>query len=364
MNNNHLKIIHCADLHLDSKMETHLSAEKAKIRKAEILQTFSNMVEFAKENDVKIIMIAGDMFDQNKIQEKTKQYVLDIIRENKDIDFLYLCGNHDENSFTKNIDEIPSNLKSFNNDWTCYEYGAVAISGAEIDQINYRILYQRLNLDANKFNIVMLHGQESLYETGKDIINLKELNNKNIDYLALGHIHSYKASKLDSRGIYVYSGCLEARGFDEYGDKGFVLLDIDLDSKKFNYQFIKMAKRTFYNVKVDISNLVTIREISNAINEACASINHDDLVKVVLVGTYQAETKKDLTYFVNELNSRFFFARISDETKLLISADDYKNDISLRGEFIRTVLKGSFDEKLKGDIVMMGLQAINGEDIE
>ena len=55
-----LKIIHCADLHLDSKMETNLDKEKAKERKNEILITFEKMVQYAKENDVKVIIIAGD----------------------------------------------------------------------------------------------------------------------------------------------------------------------------------------------------------------------------------------------------------------------------------------------------------------
>jgi exonuclease SbcD len=48
-----------------------------------------------------------------------------------------------------------------------------------------------------------------------EVISLKELKNKAIDYLALGHIHSYKMEQLDSRGVYCYPGCLEGRGFDE-----------------------------------------------------------------------------------------------------------------------------------------------------
>ena len=39
-----MKMIHCADLHLDSKMESNLSAEKARERREELLQTFERMV--------------------------------------------------------------------------------------------------------------------------------------------------------------------------------------------------------------------------------------------------------------------------------------------------------------------------------
>ena len=38
---NFIRIIHCADLHLDSKMTAHLSSEKARERKAELLNTFT-----------------------------------------------------------------------------------------------------------------------------------------------------------------------------------------------------------------------------------------------------------------------------------------------------------------------------------
>ena len=38
-----MKIIHCADIHLDSKMSANLTKEKARERKTELLTTFQNM---------------------------------------------------------------------------------------------------------------------------------------------------------------------------------------------------------------------------------------------------------------------------------------------------------------------------------
>ena len=58
-----MKIIHCADLHLDSKMTANLSKDQARERKREILRTFTRMVEYASKNDVRVILIAGDLFD-------------------------------------------------------------------------------------------------------------------------------------------------------------------------------------------------------------------------------------------------------------------------------------------------------------
>lgn len=359
-----MKLIHCADLHLDSKMESIFPNELSKVRKAEVLETFKKMVEYASENNISIIMISGDMFDSIRTQEKIRQYVIDIINEYKNIDFLYLCGNHDENNFVKELEEIPTNLKTFNNDWNSYRYNNLVITGCELNEINNKVIYSSLNLNENDINIVMLHGQESAYDSKQDadIINLKALQNKHIDYLALGHIHSYKVSKLDNRGIYVYSGCLEGRGFDETGDKGFV--EVEIEGNKVKHKFIKFAKRILHEINVDITGIETLRNLQKTITDKTNAIHPDDLVKVNLVGTYTTNTKKDIVNFENLLKDKFFFGRVKDKTTIKINIDDYKYDVSLIGEFIRDVLSSNEPEKNKGNIITLGLRALRGEDIE
>ena len=54
-----MKIIHCADIHLDSKMSANLTKEKARERKTELLTTFQNMVTYGAEQGVAAIIIAG-----------------------------------------------------------------------------------------------------------------------------------------------------------------------------------------------------------------------------------------------------------------------------------------------------------------
>ncbi len=85
-----MKIIHCADLHLDSKMTANLDRKKAKERKIELLNTFSNMIDYASKNDVKAIIIAGDMFDKKQISQKAKKIVKNAIYSNPEIDFLVI----------------------------------------------------------------------------------------------------------------------------------------------------------------------------------------------------------------------------------------------------------------------------------
>ena len=242
-----MRFIHCADLHLDSKMTANLSKEKAKIRKIELLNTFKKMVNYASDNQIKGIIIAGDLYDTKNISATAKNAVIDEILNHPELDFYYLLGNHDGDSLLSAFSEMPDNLKLFNNSWTDYkvENTKIHIIGIEISEENNSTMYDALTLNPNDFNIVVLHGQEAIHKSkDKNVkISLRELKNKNIDYLALGHIHQYKREKLDSRGIYCYSGCLEGRGFDECGEQGFVVIDIDDEKYTLKSEFINMASR-------------------------------------------------------------------------------------------------------------------------
>ncbi len=361
-----MKIIHCSDLHLDSKMKSNLDSKKAKERRDEILITYQKMVKYAAENEVKVILIAGDMFDKKNITVKAKNIVIDSINSHPEIDFLYLKGNHDEISFIEDLENIPSNLKLFNSkEWTTYRYGKVTISGIEFGELDSYEIYKSLILNKSDINIVTLHGQESNYNVKDktEIINLKELKNKNIDYLALGHIHKFKQDKLDTRGIYCYSGCLEGRGFDECGEKGFVLLEIGDISSKITSNFIPFSERRLYEVKVDITGTSTTLEVENKIDEKIKDIEKEALIKIILTGKVEIDSERDIAYLEKKYKNLYYFVKIYDETSLQINYMSYENDVSLKGEFIRLVLKQKLSEEEERRIITTGIKALSGEEV-
>ena len=321
-----MKIIHCSDLHLDSKMETNLDKEKARERKNEILITFERMVNYAKENEVKVIIIAGDLFDKKTITIKAKNTVKNAIISNPEIDFVYLKGNHDEAGFLDEDEELPQNLKTFNSyNWTTYEYEDITISGIEFGSVENYEIYNSLILEKNKTNIVVMHGQESEIDVKDkaEIINLKALKNKNIDYLALGHIHTYKKGKLDNRGVYCYSGCLEGRGFDECGEKGFVLLELKND--KIKTKFIPFSSRTLYEVNVDLTGITENNEIENKIKDELKDIPQTSLVKLVLGGEVEIGEQRDIEYLTKKFESDFYYLKIEDKPHFKIDYMKYQN---------------------------------------
>lgn len=353
-----MRLIHCSDLHLDSKMESNLPAHQARERKVEILSTFARLTAWAREQKVDGILIAGDLFDTRRVSAKTAELVLDIMAQAAEVEFFYLRGNHDECRDVFGGREMPQNVKTFGENWTCYRRGDVVIAGLEPE--NWDSMYAGLELSADTVNIVLLHGQVST-QPGQELIALPKLRGRNIDYLALGHIHSYQKEKLDDRGSWCYCGCLEGRGFDECGEKGFVLLDIEKGGVKTT--FVPFAARQLREVVADISDCVTVTQLQNALETAAAGISPESLVKCTLVGTYTPETQKDLTYLAKNLSQRFWFVKIKDDSRFRMDRGAYEHDISLKGEFIRMVMASDRSEEEKGRIICAGLQALAGEEV-
>ena len=362
-----MKIIHCADLHLDSKMTANLSKEQAKERKMEILRTFSRMVEYAVKNGVSVIMIAGDMFDTRNVSATVRNFVRDVIVKHPEIDFLYLKGNHDNDNFLSKMEEIPDNLCLFSDKWTTYTYGKVAITGLELNKENSLTAYNTLVLSHEAYNIVMLHGQLMEYKSRDkaEVISLDELRNKNIDYVALGHVHGFTIDKLDARGVYCYSGCLDGRGFDECGPKGFVLLEIEPENHTATSTFVPMSSRVLYTIPVDISGVETTQEaalrMENVLREN--KYSSTSLVKLLLKGEVGVECELETDFLEEQFAEYFYFCKVYDETKIKVNYQEYEKDASLKGEFVRLVSQSDLSEEEKAMIIRTGILALQGEEI-
>ena len=199
-----MKLIHCADLHLDARMEASLPREKARERRQEVMRTFMRMVEAAEDQGVEAILLCGDLFDAKTISARAGNCVLDAVKNHPQIYFYYLQGNHDQNTFLADLEAMPDNFRTFGPEWTTYRQGDVCISGAEFSESTAGGLFQHLNLEPERINLVMLHGTAAEYgmKDQADGFSLRALRGKHIDYLALGHIHSYRTGRLDDRGIW------------------------------------------------------------------------------------------------------------------------------------------------------------------
>ena len=358
-----MRIIHTGDIHLGSTLGG-LPADKAKLRRAEIVDGFRRLCAYARENNVQAVLIAGDLFDDRRAFSSLRADVLTAISAAAPVCFFCITGNHDGGTLEN--ETLPQNLYLFskNHGWHSYELPEkVAVTG--IDGCNLRADgYAALRLQPDRFNIVMMHGDIARAQ-GADGISLPQLQNKHIDYLALGHIHvpTMQAQRLDGRGRYRYCGCLEGRGFDECGKRGFFLLDVQ-GGKLVGEQFISLAKRDVVLCRADISACKSYYDVENAAFAALSGVKKEDVVKVVLVGNHEAGLRKDVSLLSARLSERFFYVKAVDESRVRIDYERYKNDLSERGEFVRETFRYALSDELRAEVLDVGLQALAGEDVD
>ena len=372
-----MKIIHTADLHLDSKLKRHLDDRRAKERRDELLLTFQRLVEYAAREGVEAILIAGDLFDATKISATARNAVYHAVKNHPDLQFFYLRGNHDADGFLQDVkdhfEELPENLKLFSDTWTSYELCGkddmgVVITGAEMNAENKGKLAASLLLDQSKRNIVTLHGQEVETAGKKDaeVIPLREYKNKGIDYLALGHIHAPKLEKLDARGVYAYAGCLEGRGFDECGPRGFYLLEVTANG--IQAQFVPFAKRVTYELIVDVSKALVSDDVVACIRREAktAGVSGEDLVKAVLVGETEMDAELDLGYVAKALEEEFYFFKVKDQSRPKVDYERFALDASLKGEYVRRIREAvqarELGEEEASEMIRLGVRLLAREE--
>lgn len=352
-----MKIIHTSDLHLESAL-TSLEHEKVRERKNELFEALVRMVDEAVRIEAGLIIIAGDLFDIKSISKKAAERVANLMESHIDIDFLYLAGNHERDGFIAKLEHIPSNLRVFGHEWTYFEYGNVTVAGrSEITPE----MFGDLRLDGDRKNIVVLHGVIGEYQGGSESISLSSARGLGIDYMALGHYHSYMKYDIDRRGVAVYSGTPEGRGFDEAGACGFVILETD--GEGISHRFCSAAKRSVHIIRVDISAAARQYDIEVLVERALCEVSSLDLVRIVLVGEREMELIPDLAAIERRYAYRYYVFSIKDETRTRIDPDAFARDKSLKGEFIRLAMgREDLTDSMKEKIIKLGIATLLGEE--
>ena len=72
---NKVKILHCADLHFDTPFK-ELNKEISQVSKEELLQVFKNIIDLTINENVEVLLIAGDVFDNLTVNKNTLFFIL------------------------------------------------------------------------------------------------------------------------------------------------------------------------------------------------------------------------------------------------------------------------------------------------
>ncbi len=344
--------VHTADLHLASPLTARLSPEKIPGRQRELLLTFRRLTEDGIRRGAVAVLIAGDLFDRENVTVSWRESALGISRDFPDIPFFSLSGNHEGDMLGKEKN-LPGNLHMFRETWTAYTLGDTEIFGASELTPD---MFEKLPPKQAARRIVILHGGVGERTEG-DTIRLSDAAGHDIDYIALGHYHTFRVEYNAGGMLAAYAGTPAGRGYDETGEKGYVLYDSDNNS----VQFVPIPGRKLYDLKVDISDCLSQRDVENACADVLCGTSRDDLVRLTLTGRIPPDVRYDAAAVHARFGEGQYSLEVRDEALPLIRAEDYAFDRSLKGEYVRQVTAAcDLTEEEKAEILACGLYALQG----
>ena len=157
---NKIKVLHCADLHFDTPFK-ELSKEVSDTSKNELLEVFKNIIDLAIDENIEVLLIAGDVFDNLTVNKNTLFFISDQIRRIDNIKVFISPGNHDpynEKSFY-NMINWPENVYIFKGDMEFKEVKELnlIVWGAGFRN-NYEneTLLRGVSVDSDKINIMII----------------------------------------------------------------------------------------------------------------------------------------------------------------------------------------------------------------
>lgn len=370
---NKVRILHCADLHFDTPFK-ELNKQLSDLSKRELLEVFKNIIDLTIKEKVEVLLIAGDVFDNLTVNKSTLLFISKQLERIKDVHIFISPGNHDpynEKSFY-NIIKWQDNVHIFKADMNCKEIKELnlVVWGAGFNKSYEReSLFEVNNLDRDKINIMVLHGDISNSNSKNEYnpIYLDQIEKSNMDYIALGHKHKYSEILRAGKSYYAYSGCPQGRGFDEEGSKGIILGDVY--SGAVDLKFIETCKRKYTVKEIDITSVDNYEDIVKCILESFDLEDREkNLYKIILIGEIKEHFILKEDHLMEKLKDYFYYVKIINKTVLEIDLEEISMDYSIKGRFVAKVLEklkdvSEEDKEIINLALKIGMQCLSEEEV-
>lgn len=370
-----IKILHTADIHFDTPF-SGMTPKQALKNKEELKLVFEKIMQIALDDEIDILLIAGDVFDNLSVNKTTLYFIKNCLEKIKNVKVFISPGNHDpinEKSFYS-IVEWPDNVyifkgemeKIFLEDLNTVVWGA----GFNTPHINKSLLRKVERIEGYN-NVMVLHGEISAINEGNDYnpITEEEMGNSNMDYIALGHRHKFSEVRRIKNTYYSYSGCPQGRGFDELDDKGVVLLQ--LKDRYVESKFNKTSIRNYYEREINIDDCFGYNEVKNVILDEISNYERkNNFYKIILIGQVSEEFTINEEVLEELLKNEFYFIKIVDKSEIKLDINELIKGYSLKNVFAKKIyekLKNAETKEEKEIITLalkIGLQSISGDEVK
>lgn len=354
-----MKLLHVADVHLGVKALAF--GQNADDLRARIQAAFDNTLQLAVEEQCDAILIAGDLFDTNRVGQSTLSAAIASLRRvlaaAPSLHIILIPGNHDclGGDSIYNAAEFASLggrfhlLTNPSGETVFLPHIDAAFHGApitaEFRQLDINPL-TNLTPDAGaRWNIALVHaGIGELARMGPDapVITQADIAASGMDYVALGHYHNWPAC--DSGGVMArYPGSPELIGIKN--PEGHALIveftDAGVLATERSVATLHLRQLTVAAPETHSQADLMARVSQQAAADVC--------LKAEVAGLLQAGVRLDIPGVEDELRAGFYYLEISDDTAVgLDEISDMPEELVI-GRFARIMRERIEDARARHD---------------
>ena len=280
------KFVHCADLHLGSRFKgvSERDAEAGRRMRESAFESFGRIVDLVISEDADALVISGDVYDDGNALPSTRSRLCSELTR-AGVPVFISRGNHDSSTSWDESIPYPENVHEFGKD---PESIIVHSRGGDFEVVGVsfgtsheeRDLASMLAGRPGMFTVACVHCDVDSSSEGLRYApcRLQDLQGRNVDYWALGHIH--KRQILSERPYVVYPGNIQGRSFRETGPKGAYLVTVSSGVVS-GLRFVPTQSMMWHDISVDISG----KTLESMASDISGRIRKGDLVRITFTGS-------------------------------------------------------------------------------
>lgn len=342
-----LRFLHSSDLHLDCRFVGITDAGLRARRRREHREVVTRIVDLAEEEDVDLLLLVGDLFEESTYQHETISYLVEEFRRLHPRPVFIAPGLCD--AFHS---DSPYAIFHWGENVTVFEKPTfTSIPLPDLGVTVHGIAPDPDALESNPLRGLRVRQDDSIHLAMAYASNLDrapegaerpfpfhegDVQETGVDYLALGGYHSFQ--KFGKSPLACYPGMPEGTGFEEAGRKVVVLVEVDEEEVTLRQRSVEGI--TFVDTEVDIEGVSTVDGVVRKLEEAVGKEEVTKaLVRVRLRGSPDPSLSLDPLDLAHRVHLEEGQVEVFDETRIVQDWRQVGDRQNLAGQFARAMQK-------------------------